>query len=69
MAVTSTPHEISHFSTLHKILQRYDLQTLTQDEINFLQLYYLEAFDINQIATLLEMENSHIQTLVRKFID
>ena len=68
MSVICNTNEISHFITLQEILQQHNLNTLKQEEINFLQLYYLEAFDVTQIATLLEMDTNHIQTIAQKFV-
>lgn len=68
MSVICNTNEISHFITLQEILQQHNLNTLTQEEINFLQLYYLEAFDVTQIATLLEMDKHHVQTIAQRFV-
>ena len=68
MSTICNTNETSHFITLQEILHQYDINTLTQTEINFLQLYYLEAFDMIQIAALLELDTDSIHTIAQKFI-
>ncbi len=66
----STMHQIKEKSSiliLQEILKRYTLNDLTQDEITFLQLHYLEAFSPIQIASLLDREYSNIENIAQKF--
>ncbi len=66
----STMHhtkEKSSINILHEILQRYTINNLTQDEITYLQLHYLEAFTPVQIASLLDKEHSSIENIAQKF--
>ena len=52
---------------LQQILEHFDLSRLSQEEVTFLQLHYMELLDTEEIATLLKTDTRRIKTLAQKF--
>ncbi len=52
---------------LQQILEHFDPSRLSQEEVTFLQLHYMELLDTEEIATLLKTDIRSIETLAAKF--
>ncbi len=52
---------------LQMLIRHFDIAQMTQEEINFLQLYFMEKMEPTQIAHLLDTELRQIEYLQQKF--
>ncbi|GEM_PF-3144224 len=62
-----TPYYGNYLLRLQQILQHFELEHLCQDEVTFLQLHYMELLETEEIAGLMEAENSFIEEMAHKF--
>ena len=54
---------------LHAILAQFSIATLSQLEINYLQLHYMEKLNHEEIAEVLECERPTLMQLAGKFAE
>jgi len=52
---------------LQTILHHFNIAEMTQEEIGFLQLHYMEYLEQSEIASLMEKPTETISTLSEKF--
>ena len=57
----------NYFMKLRMILRHFDIIKMTQQEINYLQLYYMEHLKHDDIAILLGIDAETITALEEKF--
>ena len=62
-----TPYYGNYLLRLQQILQHFELEHLCQDEVTFLQLHYMELLETEEIAGLMDEENSFIEEMAHKF--
>jgi hypothetical protein len=61
------PYRGNYLLQLQMLISHFDIQTMTQEEINFLQLHFMERLETVQIAQLLETDVENINLLKTKF--
>ncbi len=67
MQINFDQEKASYFMTLQSVLENHSLNELTQDEITFLQLYFLEKLSIKEISRLTGKDHLYIKSLSDKF--
>ncbi len=67
MQINFNPDNASYFLILQEVLKEYNLNDLTQDEITFLQLHFLEKLSLDQISELTGKDFIYIKTIKEKF--
>ncbi|RUM63071.1 MAG: hypothetical protein DSZ05_09180 [Sulfurospirillum sp.] len=55
------------FMKLQTILHHFNIAEMTQEEIGFLQLHYMEYLQQSEIASLMERPEESITSLSEKF--
>ncbi len=67
MQINFDQAKASYFITLQSVLENHSLNELSQDEITFLQLYFLEKLSTEQISELTGKDLIYIESLSEKF--
>ena len=57
----------NYFMKLQTVLHHFSIVQMTQEEINYLQLHYMEHLQHDEIATLLETDTATVTALEEKF--
>ena len=57
----------NYFIKLQTVLRYFSIAQMTQEEINYLQLHYMEHLQTEEIAALLEINIATLALLEEKF--